>query len=204
MIDLQSIVDQILAVPLRQGRRIIALAGAPASGKTTLAAQLRENILNSCVVPMDGFHRSNVDLEEHGLLACKGAPETFDAEGFVRKVKSLRGGHEIDFPTFDRHSDSVIQNGGRVKASDETILVEGNYLLLNHQPWRALAEVWDFSLLIDVPLDLLEQRLVQRWVQHGFDVPAAQKRAAQNDLPNARLTMRSSYAAHARVKVAGS
>lgn len=144
---------------------------------------------------MDGFHRSNEDLKEHRLLARKGAPETFDVAGFEAIIHTVRARKEVDFPTFDRGNDCVVPGGGAVKASDETILVEGNYLLLDVAPWNALAGLWDFSIMLEVPIEELKARLVDRWLAHGFDRKGAIKRAEENDLRNARTMIKSSFPA---------
>ncbi len=62
----------------RSDRYIVAIAGAPASGKSTLAADLARRFGHSAaVLPMDGFH----PLVRWGCFTAKGAPETFDAGG---------------------------------------------------------------------------------------------------------------------------
>ena len=192
MSDLENLIDAIVAVPLRGGRRIIAIVGAPTSGKSTLVETLSAEIPNSCIVPMDGFHRDNDDLSRHGLLSRKGAPETFDVAGFLTIVRSLPKQGEVDFPTFDRSKDCVVEQGGKVLATDETILVEGNYLLLDEAPWRDLAKCWDFSVFLDVLLKVLEARLVQRWLDNGYEHDGAVKRAQANDIPNAKRTVEKS------------
>ena len=73
MSDLKNLIGAIAAVPLRGGRRIIAIFGAPASEKSTLAETLSADVPNSCIVTMDGFRRDNDDLSRHGLLSRKGA-----------------------------------------------------------------------------------------------------------------------------------
>ena len=144
---------------------------------------------------MDGFHRDNDDLSRHDLLSCKGAPETFDVAGFLTIVRSLAKKGKVDFPTFDRSKDCVVEQGGKVLATDETILVEGNYLLLDEAPWRDLAKCWDFSVFLDVSLEVLEARLVQRWLDNGYDHDGAVKRAQGNDIPNAKRTVQKSIKA---------
>lgn len=195
MIDHQNIIDQILSIPLRNGKRIVAIVGGPASGKSTLSTTLSKQLSDACVVPMDGFHCSNSDLELHGLLARKGGAETFDVDGFIQTVRAVGQGGGVPYPTFDRNNDCVIVDGGTVKSSDTTILVEGNYLLLNVAPWNSLAKLWDFSIFLDVPIDALQVRLVQRWLDHGHDHKAALKRATENDLSNARLVLEKSLKA---------
>ena len=191
----EDIVAAILKVPLTKGRRIVAIVGPPASGKSTLAAALQTQIPGSCVVPMDGFHLSNATLEKRGLLARKGAPETFDVEGFERLLKTIRSQETLPFPTFDRAQDRSIPEGGHIDATHHTVLVEGNYLLLDAPRWKALHQFWDYSILLKVGLKELERRLVARWLVHGHDKAAALERARQNDLPNASVMINLSVAA---------
>ncbi|MEP4978450.1 phosphoribulokinase [Ascidiaceihabitans sp.] len=196
---LVDVLSRIDAVPLRNGRRVIAIAGAPASGKSTLAAQLAAHREDAFVVPMDGFHKDNANLQAAGLLDRKGAPETFDAEGFVAFARGLRKPRDLRYPTFDRATDSVVINGGVLPCDARTVLVEGNYLLLDALPWSDLSDFWDFTLLLDVPIDVLATRLVTRWRNYGFDPDAARTRAMQNDIPNARLVRSSSVQANLTV-----
>jgi len=79
-----GLIDLLDALP--KGRRLIAIAGAPASGKSTLAARVVEGLNaqvpgRAAVVPMDGFHLDDTVLSARGDLARKGAPHTFDVLG---------------------------------------------------------------------------------------------------------------------------
>jgi len=143
---------------------------------------------------------SNDILIETGLLERKGAPETFDVSGFVALVNALREGGDVDFPTFDRTRDCSVKNGGRVNADTSTIIVEGNYLLLTTPPWNALHQLWDVSIMLDVPLSVLRQRLIARWLYHGLDAEAALARALSNDIPNAQRVVEQSAAANLVIK----
>ena len=193
--DINEIIKDINAVPLRCGLRIIAIAGGPASGKSTLAERLAECIPNACAVPMDGFHHDNNYLIEKGRLATKGAPDTFDAEAFVTFIRSIRMNGAATFPTFDRTNDCVIPAGGRISSTAQTILVEGNYLLLNSKPWSALSTEWDLTVMVDAPLAVLRARLVERWMENGHDPASALTRANMNDIPNAKYIMAHSRSA---------
>jgi pantothenate kinase len=138
---------------------------------------------------MDGFHRDNEDLAAHGLLERKGAPETFDAQGFAALVTRLRSEPALSVPTFDRAADRVVPGGARIAPTDHTILVEGNYLLLDRPVWQDLAQVWDFSIFLDVPIEELKRRLIARWIGHGHSEQEALERAMGNDIPNAELVV---------------
>lgn len=171
-------------------RRLVALAGPPATGKSTLAEALRDHLLaageDAAVVPMDGFHLDNRILAEKRLLSRKGAPETFDAAGFIALVQRLRAGGDVIVPVFDRARDIAIAGAALVPAAARTVIVEGNYLMLDEAPWRALAPLWDLAIFLHAPEDELRARLVRRWLDHGLGAEAALARAEANDLPNAR------------------
>ncbi|WP_417817961.1 nucleoside triphosphate hydrolase [Tritonibacter scottomollicae] len=172
------------------GRRLVALSGAPGSGKSTLseplAAMLTERGVRSEVVPMDGFHLDNRLLEARGLMPRKGAPETFDLGGFKRLCHALRADDEVVYPLFDRSRDLAIAGAAHVGQDCSVAVIEGNYLLFDEPGWRDLADLWDVSIRLDVPLADLKARLVQRWLTHGLDQAAAEARARGNDLANAQ------------------
>ncbi|MBO9406532.1 AAA family ATPase [Shimia sp. R9_1] len=191
MQDLDALVAAIAAAPRKGARRVVAVAGAPASGKSTLAeeiaARLRAAGSAVQVVPMDGFHMDNQDLVDLRLLARKGAPNTFDVEGFVALAGQLSQGGVQAYPTFDRARDVTIPGGGAVSAQCDTVVVEGNYLLFDAPVWRALSDIWDVSVFLSVPEEELRRRLVERWLTHGLSQEQAEQRAEENDLTNARL-----------------
>ncbi|MEM8823446.1 MAG: hypothetical protein AAGF30_07545 [Pseudomonadota bacterium] len=182
---------------LPPGRRLVALAGPPAAGKSTTATRLAEAIeargRTVAIIPMDGFHLDNADLDRLGLRARKGAPETFDVSGLLTLAQAVATGGAHAYPTFNRHADATVPDGGRITAEDEIALFEGNYLLLDEAPWRDLHPLWDATVTIDVPEAELERRLMARWRRH--DPANAEARCQENDLPNARRVMAGSIPA---------
>ncbi len=176
---------------LRDGKRkLIALAGPPASGKSTLAdalsSSLRQAGIHAETVPMDGFHLDNTLLDARGLRARKGAPETFDVHGFVKLVERLKEEEEVIYPTFDRKRDLSIAGSGMVTRSCEFAIFEGNYLLFNEPVWSSIAPLWDFSIWIETPEQIVLDRCIERWLAHGHTPEDARVRAEGNDLANAR------------------
>lgn len=188
-------------------RFIAAIAGPPGSGKSTLAASLATHLADPsrrqvALLPMDGFHYDNAVLEPAGLLARKGAPETFDAAGFAECLARIRvGSEDVATPVFDRAADLARAGAAIVRRGCGIVLVEGNYLLLDALPWSEAATCYDLTIFLDVPLAELRRRLVRRWRDHGLDEAAAIARAEGNDLRNARLVIAGSV--DADVVVAG-
>lgn len=170
-------------------RVLIAIAGPPGSGKSTLAEAVVQALTDAghaaALVPMDGFHLDNATLQARGRLARKGAPDTFDAAGFVTLLQMLKAGGPVAVPVFDRAQDRVIPAAAQVPAATRICVVEGNYLMLDQAPWSAASSLWDYSVFLDVAQPELERRLIRRWRDHGLDAAAAQDRVEGNDLPNA-------------------
>jgi pantothenate kinase len=193
---MKAALDAIVAASsATDGRVLIAIAGPPGAGKSTLAAALADQVAGAAVVPMDGFHLDNMVLEQRCLLARKGAPESFDAAGFLNMVTRLKRGEEVVIPVFDRARDIAIAGARVIGPEQRVLLIEGNYLLLDRAPWNGLAGCWDLTIGIEVPLPELEARLVQRWRDHGLMQAAAVARAMGNDIPNAQLVVAGSVSA---------
>ncbi len=170
------------------GRCIVGLAGPPGAGKSTVA-EGAARLTGARVVPMDGFHYDNAVLDARGLRERKGAPETFDADGFLNLMRRLRAGGPVAIPAFDRAAD-LARAGAEVIGPDERLLiVEGNYLLLDAPVWRELRPLFDLTVFLEVPEAELERRLVKRWLDHGLAPEAARLRAMGNDIPNARTVL---------------
>lgn len=185
-----QLAKRIIAMPARAGRRMVAIAGAPASGKSVLAQALAtalgETGHSANVVPMDGFHLDNRLLDARGLRARKGAPETFDADGFIALMHRISQGGEVVYPLFDRSRDLAVAGAGVIGAECGIAIVEGNYLLFDEAPWRDLVPLWDLSVWIDTPESVLLDRSINRWLHHDHTPQEARLRAQGNDMANAR------------------
>jgi len=182
-----------------KSRHMIALAGAPASGKSTTAEALvkRMNIegMSSALVPMDGFHLDNSILKARGRLQRKGAPDTFDVKSLISFIERMHLGETVIVPYFDRRIDQSIASAIEVSSNIDWIVVEGNYLLLKDTPWNKLHSYFDFTVFLAVSEHELKGRLMQRWLSYGFNEQDAKIKIEQNDLQNARHTIQHSIPA---------
>ncbi|WP_241565092.1 nucleoside/nucleotide kinase family protein [Paenirhodobacter populi] len=186
-------------------RNLIAVVGAPGSGKSRLARELCTALNEdapdtAAIVAMDGFHLDNDTLDARGMRHIKGAPETFDVAGFIDLLQKIRtAGAEIPVPTFDRSIDAVVPGGARIAAGTRFVLVEGNYLLLTRPGWHDLFPLFDLSIRIDVAEAELRRRLLRRW----RDLPEAEalRKVEENDLPNGRMLRAESRAADLVVRI---
>ncbi len=179
-----------------QGRFLTALAGPPGSGKSTLAAELVAALgAGAKAVPMDGFHYDDAVLVARGARDRKGAPDTFDAHGFLHLLRRLRTEDEVAIPLFDRTLEISRAGADIVGRDDRLLVIEGNYLLLNEEPWPQVAPLVDLTVWIDVPEDELDRRLVARWAHYGKTPTEARAWIDGNDLPNIRRVTQGSRAA---------
>ena len=202
---LDAIADRILQRAGSARRFVVALAGPPGAGKSTLAEALHAALVargeSAEVLPMDGFHMDNAILEARGLLPRKGAPETFDARGFADVLDAIRrGGEEVLVPVFDRSREIAIAAARAIAAETRFILAEGNYLLLDEAPWDRLAGRFDFTVFVGPPFEVLEERLRQRWVFYGLDEEQIRWKLDGNDLPNGRRIVANSRPADIRIE----
>ncbi|WP_226925337.1 nucleoside/nucleotide kinase family protein [Georgenia thermotolerans] len=179
----------------RGGRALVGLVGAPGAGKSTvadlLAAALRAGGTGCAVVGMDGFHLAQAELERLGRAQRKGAPDTFDAEGYVALVRRIRvqrpDSATVYAPLFDRHLENAIGSAVPVAATTPVVLTEGNYLLLDEEPWRRLRELLDETWYVEADDGDRRARLLARHVAHGRSPEDARAFAEGSDERNARL-----------------
>ena len=177
-------------------RIVVAIAGAPGSGKSTLAdllvSSLNENApARAAVLPMDGYHYDDRILIERGLRARKGAPETFDVFGLLHILDRLKRNQEdeIAVPVFDRDLEISRAGAQLISNAARVLVVEGNYLLLDLQPWSRLHDMFDMAVALEVAEDILRQRLVARWRGYGLSSAEIEAKVEGNDLPNGRYVM---------------
>jgi pantothenate kinase len=183
-------------------RKLLGLAGAPGAGKSTLAAALLEAVGadRAQVVPMDGFHLANVELQRLGRAARKGAPDTFDSAGYVALLQRLReqrpGGGIVYAPEFRREIEEPVAGAIAVLPTTQLVITEGNYLLHDAGPWAGAAAMLDEVWYVDIDDAVREARLVRRHRQFGRSAEEARAWVESTDAPNARLIAATRARAH--------
>ncbi|KAF2676931.1 nicotinamide riboside kinase [Lentithecium fluviatile CBS 122367] len=190
-----------------QSRILVALAGVPGSGKSTVSQALlvelaSRGICDAAVVPMDGFHYTKNALAEFEnptlTFQRRGAPFTFDATAFVDLVKSIKcmpltatsqPEQFLYAPSFDHAIQDPVENAIPISSRNRLIIVEGNYTLLEEEPWRGVAALCDEKWFVDVSKEVVLERLVRRHLVAGIETSAlkAAERVRENDLVNADL-----------------
>lgn len=172
-------------------RVVIGITGKPGSGKSTVTSKLKETIPGerTVILSQDGYHLSNLQLESLGRSNFKGAPDTFDSEGFSKilfRVKSELK-NNIYFPIFHREIEESISAEGLITEKTNVVLVEGNYLLFETHGWGEVAKHLDEIWYLQVDDDLRLSRLVARHIEFGKNPQVAVAWAHGSDEANARL-----------------
>ena len=171
-------------------RRLLGLVGAPGAGKSTLAQALLEAYADVAqIVPMDGYHLANVELARLGRAGRKGAPDTFDADGYVALLQRLRAQRDDEIvyaPEFRREIEEPIAGAIAVLPTTRLVIAEGNYLLMDEGPWAKVSALLDDSWYVDLDPALRHERLVARHVHFGRSADAAADWVQHTDEPNAR------------------
>ena len=199
--DAGVLADRIRALHRPGSRVLIGIVGAPGSGKSTLSAALISQLatgpapLVAALVAMDGYHLAQHVLDTAGLADIKGAPQTFDAAGYVALLERITGdrdGDEVIYaPEFRRALEEPIAGAVPVGPDAEVVLTEGNYLLSDESPWHRVRELLTEAWYLDVPEELRVERLVSRHIAFGRTPEASLERATHGtDGRNARYVAR--------------
>ncbi|KAI3668083.1 hypothetical protein L6452_43158 [Arctium lappa] len=191
----------------------VGLAGPPGAGKTTIAQEVAKRVnkiwpQKSCsfdsqveppeiavVLPMDGFHlyRHQLDSMEDPkeAHARRGAPWTFNPDLLLKCLKTLRDQGSVYAPSFDHGVGDPVEDDIFVNVQHKVVIVEGNYLLLEDDPWKEIASMLDEKWFVDLDIDVAMERVLKRHISTGNKPEIAKQRIKYNDRPNAELVLKS-------------
>lgn len=201
--SLAALVERAVSLLDRPGRVVLGITGPPGAGKSTLTslllARLGSELGNDVVghLPMDGFHLADVQLDRLGLRDRKGAPATFDVDGYVATLQRLHSEPDrpLYVPGFERDLEQPIAAAMAIPPSARLVVTEGNYLLLPDGGWERVRPLLTETWFVQVDDGVRRERLVQRHEEFGKPVEAARAWVESVDEPNAALVARTRDAA---------
>lgn len=200
--NVAGLADRVVGLE-KNHRTVVAIAGVPGSGKTTIAALIADELnkrgVSTVVIPQDGFHLYRHELQAlpnaEEAVARRGAPFTFNSKRLVELVRRLRDPETakttITAPSFDHRLKDPVEDDIVVLPSVKVVLLEGNYVGLKEHPWAAISGLVDELWLVKAAPDLVRRRIVARHVKTGVteDEESAVRRFETNDWPNAEYIM---------------
>ncbi|MEU3020460.1 nucleoside/nucleotide kinase family protein [Nocardiopsis sp. NPDC007018] len=197
---LASLVADALALvpqdpPGGRARVILGLTGAPAAGKSTLARYLvhavdeRAGKGTAGYLPMDGFHLSNAQLDRLGRRNRKGAPDTFDAHGYLAMARRLLAETDtpVYVPDYDRRLHEPIAAQHVIEPGTRLIVTEGNYLASDEPPWDGARGLFAQLWYVETEDRVRERRLRRRQMAGGANADDARDWVERSDRPNGEL-----------------
>lgn len=171
-------------------RRLLGICGAPGAGKSTLARRLGDALgADAVVIGMDGFHYAQRELSRLGRAERKGAPDTFDAAGYLALLHRLRGctSETVYAPEFRRDLEEPVGSAIPVPPGLPLVVTEGNYLLLDDPPWHRVRGALDAVWFLAPPERRRVAWLIARHREFGRSTEQARQRAYGSDGANADL-----------------
>lgn len=204
--SVQLLVEEIAS--LLQGskpRTMIGIVGKPGAGKSTVVTEIQKQFSTEevAIIPMDGYHLSNEELIKLGRRERKGAPDTFDVEGFISLITRVK--NEIDkehtFPIFHREIEASKADEGIVLRNTKVIVIEGNYLFSEEHNWSEVFPLLDQSWFIKIDDEIRMQRLITRHIKYGKTPQEAEEWSRGSDEENAKFIAKTASRAERIIKL---
>jgi len=188
----------------KASRIVVFLAAPPAVGKSTLCQLLEylsrqdKTITEVQTLGLDGFHYPSEYIHSHDAIvmgkqvpmsSVKGCPETYDAEKFRKKLNAIKK-QTIFWPVYDRNIHDVMEDV--IEVTKNIVIIEGNWLLLDEEPWKSMKNEADYTILIRSEEKLLKERLIARKMKGGFSRKNAEEWYQNSDSVNVQRVLRSS------------
>jgi type I pantothenate kinase len=155
--DLARVSSTFLGAMAPRVPYVIGVAGSVAVGKSTFARILQALLSrwpdhpDVDLVTTDGFLHPNAVLEERGLMARKGFPESYDTRrllAFLRDIKS--GTAEVRAPVYSHVIYDVLAGEETIVHHPDILILEGlNVLQVSSSATEFVSDYFDFSIYID-------------------------------------------------------
>jgi pantothenate kinase len=188
--EVETVVARACEFAQRERRTILGIAGKPGGGKSTLARTVVAAAGSAAVlVPMDGFHLAPAELVRLGRRNRMGAPDTFDALGYIALLRRLRDRTEevVYAPEFRREIEEPIAGAIAVPRATPLVVTEGNYLLVPAEPWAGVRPQLDECWYVDLDEATRLRWLIRRHVGYGKTPQAAHEWVHRSDQANAAV-----------------
>jgi len=186
-------------------RTLIGIVGKPGAGKSTVVEEISKKFDSKTVsiIPMDGFHLSNEELISLGRRDRKGAPDTFNVEGFTSLIKRVKSDSKVDhmFPIFHREIEASIADEGMVPKESKVVVIEGNYLFSEDHNWDGIYPLLDHTWFIEIKDEVRLERLIARHIRFGKTPEEAEVWSRGSDETNARFIGLTAYRAENLIKL---
>ncbi len=189
--QLLSRARRLAATATADRRRLLGITGPPGAGKSTLAARLVAELAGqAALVPMDGFHLAEAELQRLDRRDRKGAPDTFDSAGYAALLARLRSREPevtVYAPAFDRRIEEPVAGSIPVAPDVPLVVTEGNYLLLDSPPWARVGALLDEVWYVELETPERVRRLIGRHERFGRPHADAERFVHASDEANARV-----------------
>ena len=129
------------------------------------------------------------DGEQVLMNDIKGAPETFDIDLLIDKIREARQ-DGTNWNIYDRKIHDVLPDYWSVE--EDILLIEGNYLLLKEAGWTNVRVLADYSVFIDAEPQLLRERLINRKIAGGKSREEAERFYNFSDARNVERVLKKS------------
>jgi pantothenate kinase len=204
MISTQDALERARRLAAGGRRALLGITGPPGGGKSTLAAAIAAELGDQAVlVGMDGFHLAQAELERLGRAGRKGAPDTFDAAGYVALLRRLRSADEdvVYAPEFRREIEEPINAAIAVPRDIRLVITEGNYLLVDEGPWAAVRDLLDEAWYVMQDEERRLELLIARHIEFGKAPDFAREWVMRSDQRNAELIATTQPRADALIRI---